>query len=289
MYGLLTRRSFTLGFGALCGFLAPQRKWGIAAAEAKGAAAPGPPTAPVIPKSFVKFGAVRIDHYDWLRDREDPRVTAYLDAENAYAKARLEPIKPLLDEITLELQARATPEDRSVPTAYNGYFYQRRFTRGSQYPLIVRWEDRVDTSQEEIVLDVTALAAGELRQCELGSWTVSQNNQCIAFTVDFHGNREFHIFVRTLPAGQVVDEGIQNAASNLVFARDNETFFYVRNEPRTVRSYQLWRHRIGGDPTRDVLIYEEKDPTFSISIDLSKSRKFVLLKIEGEHTTEVRY
>ena len=115
------------------------------------------------------------------------------------------------------------------------------------------------------------------------------NNQCIAFTVDFHGNREFHIFVRTLPAGQVVDEGIENAASNLVFARDNETFFYVRNEPRTVRSYQLWRHRIGGDPTRDVLIYEEKDPTFSISIDLSKSRKFVLLKIEGEHTTEVRY
>ncbi|MGZ4965450.1 MAG: hypothetical protein ACXWC8_23080, partial [Limisphaerales bacterium] len=142
----MTRRSFGLGFAAFCGLLAPQQRWGFAAAEAKGAAAPSPPTAPVIPKSFVKFEAVRIDHYDWLRDRGDPRVTAYLDAENAYAKAQLEPIKPLLDEIAVELQARATPEDRSVPTAYNGYFYQRRFTRGSQYPLIVRWEDRVDTS-----------------------------------------------------------------------------------------------------------------------------------------------
>ena len=93
---------------------------------------------------------MRIDHYDWLRDREDPRVTAYLDAENAYAEARLEPIKPLLDEIAVELQARATPEDVSVPTAYNGYFYQRRFTRGSQYPLIVRWKDRVEPPKRRL-------------------------------------------------------------------------------------------------------------------------------------------
>ena len=161
--------------------------------------------------------------------------------------------------------------------------------RGSQYPLIVRWEDRVGTSREEIVLDVTALAAGQPRQFELGSWTVSPNNERLAFTVDFNGNREFRIFVRTLPAGQVVDEGIENAASNLVFGGDSETLFYVRNEPQTVRSYQVWRHRVGSDPKSDVLIYEEKDPTFSISLDLSKSRKFMLLNIEGEQTTEVRY
>ena len=161
--------------------------------------------------------------------------------------------------------------------------------RGSQYPLIVRWDDLVGTSKEEIVLDVAALATGQARQCELGSWTVSPNNKCIAVTVDFHGNRQFRVFVRTLPSGSVVDEGIENAASNLVFARDSETFFYVRKEPRTVRSYQLWRHRIGSDPTSDVLVYEEKDPTFSISLDLSKSRKFLLLTLEGEHTTELRY
>ena len=180
MSDLLTRRSFALGFGAICGVLAPQRKWALAAAEAKGAFALSPPIAPVIPARFEKFGATRIDHYDWLRDREDPRVTAYLDAENAYAKAQLQPTKPLLDEIAAELQARATPEDKSVPTTYNGYLYQRRFVRGSQYPLIVRWEDRTGTSHEEIVLDVTALAAGQPRQFELGSWTVSPNNERVA-------------------------------------------------------------------------------------------------------------
>src|SRR6516162_2785322 len=160
----LTRRSFALGFGAICGVLAPQRKWALAAAEAKGASGVSPPIAPIIPARFEKFGATRIDHYDWLRDREDPRVIAYLDAENAYAKAQLQLIQPLLDEIAAELQARATPEDTSVPTVYNGYLYQRRFVRGSQYPLIVRWADRVETFQEEIVLDVAALAAGQPRQ-----------------------------------------------------------------------------------------------------------------------------
>ena len=74
MSDLLTRRSFALGFGAICGVLAPQRKWALAAAEAKGASALSPPIAPIIPARFENFGATRIDHYDWLRDREDPRV-----------------------------------------------------------------------------------------------------------------------------------------------------------------------------------------------------------------------
>src|SRR5262245_26836548 len=140
-----TRRSISFGLAAFCGLLATRQRWGLAATESKGAAAPSPPMAPVMPMRFEKFGAVRVDQYDWLRNREDPRIIAYLDAENAYAEARLAPIKPLLEEIAIELQARATPEDRSVPTANNGYLYQRRFVRGSQYPLIVRWADRVET------------------------------------------------------------------------------------------------------------------------------------------------
>ena len=102
---------------------------------------PSPPIAPVVPKTFKEFGGVRIDNYDWLRDRKDPRVIAYLDAENAYADARLEPIKPLVDELAAELKAREAQEDASVPAAYNGYVYERRFTQGAQYPFIVRRKD----------------------------------------------------------------------------------------------------------------------------------------------------
>ncbi len=289
MYGLLTRRSFTLGLTAIVDLVARRWKLGFTVAEAKPAAPPSPPIAPVVPKTFDEFGGVRIDHYDWLRDRRDPRVVAYLDAENAYADARLEPIKPLVDELAVELQARATPDDVSVPTTYNGYLYQRRFVKGSQYPLILRWKDLEGAFQEEVVLDVTALAAGQPHQFRLGSWVISPNNQRVAFTVDLSGDREFRVFVRTLSTGEILDEATSNVGSSVVFAGDSETLFYVRNEPQTVRPYQVWRHRVGSDATKDVLIYEEKDRTFSVSIDPSKSRAFMLLNIEGEHTSEVRY
>ena len=200
---------------------------------------------------------MRVDPYYWLRNRRDPRVIALLGAENDYADARLEQIKPLVDELAGELQARATPVDVSVPAAYNGYLYQRRFVEGSQYPLIVRWKDLAGTSQEEVVLDVRALAASRVEQFQLGSWVISSNNKRLAFTVDLSGDREFRVFVRTLSTGEVLDEGISNAASSVVFADDDEALFYVRNELKAVRPYQVWRHRVGIDTTKDVLIYEE--------------------------------
>jgi oligopeptidase B len=230
---------------------------------------------------------VRIDNYDWLRDRKDPRVVAYLDAENGYANARLERIRPLAEQLAAELKAREAQEDASVPTAYNGYIYERRFNQGAQYPHVVRRKDE-HGAQEEIVLNVGELAAGH-QQYQLGSWNVSPDNEHVAFSVDFTGAREFRIFVRTIATGETVDQGIENASSDLVFAADSDTLFYVRNEPTTLRAYQVWRHRLGSNPNSDVLIYEESDPTFDISITLSGSRKVILLNVSEERTSEFRY
>jgi oligopeptidase B len=289
MHGLFTRRRFALGLAAASAFpLASRGLSQFTLADAATRAERNAPIAPIVPKAFEEFGGVRIDNYDWLRDSKDPRVIAYLDAENAYADARLEPIKPLVDELAAELKVRSAQEDASVPAADNGYLYERRFAQGTQYPVIVRRKE-APGAEEELVLDVGALAAGHPHQYQLGSWTVSPNNKRIAFAVDFNGDREFRIFVGTIATGKIIDEGIDNAASSLVFAADSETLFYVRNEPTTLRSYQVWRHRIGSGPKSDLLVYEEDDPTFSLSIDLSKSRKFILLSLDGGRTSEVRY
>jgi len=287
MRGLSTRRRFTLGLAA-AGAVPLATRLPFTPADAAETAAPNAPIAPVVPKTFKEFGGVRIDNYDWLRNRKDPQVAAYLDAENAYANARLEPIKSLIDELAAELKAREAQEDVSVPTADNGYVYERRFTQGAQYPCIVRRKD-APGAREEIVLDVGALAADHPQQYQLGSWTVSPDNTRVAFAVDFTGGLEFRIFVRTIATGVTVDQGIDNASSDVVFAADSDTLFYVRNELTNLRSYQVWRHRLGTDPKTDVLIYEETDPTFSVSIDLSRSRKFILLNIDEECTSEFRY
>jgi oligopeptidase B len=245
-----------------------------------------PPVARVEPKEFLEFGQKRVDNYDWLRERSDPTVVDLLRAENDYADARLKPLRPLVNEIAAELKARSAEADVSVPYVDNGYRYERRFSRGAPYPVIVRRKDALE-APEEIVLDVGALAAGH-PQYRLGYWTVSPDNTRVAFAVDFTGDREFHIFVRTIATGEVADQGIGDVAANMVFAADSETLFYVRNEAKTVRSYQVWRHRLGADAANDVQVYEEKDPTFSVSLELSKSRRFIFMEIDEERTSEVR-
>jgi oligopeptidase B len=280
----LTRRRFTQAI-AVAAFAPVVRPWerGALAAETP----PQAPVAPIEPKTFEAFGYTRIDNYDWLRVRNDPRVVAHLLAENAYADARLTAIKPLVDELAAELKARGTAPDASVPTTSNGYLYQRRFMPDAPYPLIVRRKDAAG-APEEIVLDVGQLSSGH-PQYRLGSWTVSPDNSRVAFAVDFTGDLVFRVFVRTIATGEIVDQGIADAASSLVFAADSSTLFYVRNEPATLRTHQVWRHRIGEDAANDVLVYEERDPTFSVSLDLSKSRKFIMLEIDEERTTELRY
>jgi len=287
MGGVSTRRFFAFGLAA-AGAVPLASRFRFNSANAIGTAVRAVPIAPVVPKTFKAFGGVRSDNYDWLRDRKDPRVVSYLDAENAYADARLEPIKPLVDELAAELKAREAQEDASVPATYNGYVYEHRFSQGAQYPYIVRHKD-VPGASEEIVLDAGTLAAGHPEHYHLGSWAVSPDNNRVAFAVDFTGGREHRIFVRTIATGESVDQGIDTASADLVFAGDSDALFYVRNEPTTLRSYQVWLHRLGADPNSDVLIYEESDPTFSVSIGLSKSRKLALVNINEERTSEFRY
>jgi oligopeptidase B len=286
MRGLSTRRFFAFGLAA-AGAIPLASRLGFSSANAIETAGREFPIAPVVPKTFTAFGGARIDNYNWLRDRKDPRVIPYLNAENDYADGRLERIKPLVDELAAELKARETQEDASVPTAYGGYVYERRFTQGAQYPYIVRRKDTFG-AQEEIVLNIGELAAGH-QQCQLGCWNVSPDNRRVAFAVDFTGGRDFRLFVRTIATGETVDLGIENASSDIVFAADSDTLFYVRNEPMTLRAYQVWRHSLGVSPKSDVLIYEESDPTFEVSINLSRSREFILLNINEERTSEFRY
>src|SRR5262249_56051200 len=125
---------------------------------------------------------------------------------------------------------------------------------------------------EEIVLDVAALGGGHPQEYQLGSWTVSPDNTSVAFSVDFTGGRDFRIFVRTIATGETVDQGIDNASSDFVFVADSNTIFYVRNEPVTLRSYQVWRRRLDSDSPCDLLVYVGSAPNFHVIVNLSRSR-----------------
>lgn len=259
-----------------------------AGAHAEGASPVlAPPVARRVPKALVAHGRQRVDDYDWLRNAEDPQVIAYLAAENAYTDHRLSALRPLADEILAELRSREAQEEASVPYPDNGYFYERRFADGAQYPVILRRRDAPGAA-EEVVLDVSALAAGH-PYYRLRRWEVSPDGARVAFAVDFTGARRHRIFVRTIATGEVTDEGLVDTSASFAFAADSRTLFYVRVDPTTVRSHEVWRHRLGADPASDTLVYAEQDPRFEVYVGLSKSRRFILMTSDQENTSEVRY
>jgi oligopeptidase B len=243
-------------------------------------ARPNPPVARISPKVFNEHGKTRVDNYYWLRESNNREVIAYLEAENLYADARLARIKPLIDEIYVEMKPRAVDVDVNPPFLDNGYYYQRRFEKGKEYQVVTRRKD-VPGAPEEVLLDITALAA-RYPQFHLNRWAVSPDGAYVAFAADFKGDGSNQIFVRKIATGEVVDSGIKDAIGDFVFAADSKRLFYLW-------SNQLWRHTVGSDPSTDILIYEEPDDTFTLALRLSKSRKFILLEIASELSTELRY
>ena len=223
-----------------------------------------PPVAKIIPKVFEEHGRRRVDNYDWMRNSDDRDVLTYLRAENAYAKARLADLQPLIDELGKELHDRTEGAGLSPDFLEQGYVYQRRIAEGARFPMIVRRRP-VPGALEQVVLDIESLAAGH-EQYNLANYIVSPNGNLVAFAVDFTGGRSHRIFVRDITTGNVIDTGIKAAASDLVFSADSKWLFYIRVEPETVRSYQLWRHRLGTASSQDKPVYKERDPTFEISL-----------------------
>ena len=256
-------------------------------AEGASSASAAPPIARAVSKTLVEHGRPRTDNYDWLRNGNDPEVMAYIAAENAFADDRLSRVKPLADEIAAELRQREAPADASVPYLDNGYLYERRYSDGSQYPVLVRRKN-APGGPEEVVLDIAALAAGN-PYYRVNRWEVSPDGARVAFAVDFTGARRHRLFVRTIATGEVADEGLVDAAASFAFAADGETLFYVRVEPQTVRSSEVWRHRIGTDAAADALVFAEQDPRFEVFVFPSKSRKYVLIASDQENASEMRF
>jgi oligopeptidase B len=141
---------------------------------------------------------------------------------------------------------------------------------------------------EQVVLDVERLAAGHAHY-ELADYVISPDGKSVAFAVDLTGGRLHRIFVRSIATGEIVDTGINDAASDLVFSADSKWLFYIRVNPEALRSHQLWRHQIGSAASQDQFVHEETDATFELHLSRSKSGKFILLASNQQRSTEIRY
>ena len=257
------------------------------------AAGPGdPPMAAARPHELETHGEVRVDEYYWLREREDPEVIAYLEAENEYLGGVMAHTEELQETLFEEIRGRIVEDDSSVPYRDGDYWYYTRYEEGKQYPIHCRrpadgdaFGGAADPAAEEVLVDVNEIAEGKEYTSVRPS--VSPDHRILAYAVDDVGRRFYTVRFKDLSTGETLPDEIPDVTANLAWAADSATLFYVRQDPDTLRSYQVFRHRLGRGSADD-LVYEEPDETFSVFLRRSQSRKYVMAVSSHTLRTEVR-
>jgi len=249
------------------------------------ASLPAPPVAKKVPKTTEINGHTLVDNYYWLRDKKNPEVAAYLEAENAYTDAVMKPTEALQKKLYDEMLGRIKETDVEVPYKEGGYFYYVRTEAGKQYAIRCRKKGSMD-APEEIVLDVNELSKGQ-KFMSLGAYDVSDDGNLLAYTTDNTGFRQFTLAVKDLRTGKLLVDHAERVDS-IAWANDNKTIFYTTEDAVSKRSNQFYRHNVGTTGP-DTLVFEEKDERFDIGTGKTRSKAYILL-ISGSHTTsEARY
>src|SRR5262245_49782504 len=243
------------------------------------------PRAAKQPVRLEKHGHVRIDDYFWLRERDNPEVIDYLKAENDYVERALAPVASLREQLFEEMKSRIKEDYETTPYSDNGYFYSVRTQAGLQYPIYLRRKG-TPTGPEEVLLDVNEVAKGQ-SYMSCSSPKVSDDTHLMIYGCDLQGSRFYTLRVKDLRTGADLDVELRDVTSNVVWAADNRHFFYVRQDPNTLRHYQVWRYNLVTKENK--LINEEKDPTFDVDILSTLAKKHLFIVSSSTLSTEVRF
>jgi oligopeptidase B len=256
---------------------------------------PTPPTAPRRAHVREHHGHAVEDPYAWMADLEDPELRGHLEAENAYAEARTAHLAGLRSTLFEEIRSRVKETDLSVPVASGPWWYFARTTEGRQYAAQVRVPltdpgvrpdpEGGPAEGEQVVVDGN-VEAGDSEFFSIGAMTVSSDHRLVAFATDTTGDERFDLVVRDIATGEVLDDSLTGIGYGCEFSRDADVVFYTRLD-EAWRPYQLWRHRVGGDPADDVLVHQEDDERFWMGVSSSRDERWVMLALGSKTTSEV--
>ncbi len=246
-----------------------------------------PPVAEKIPHELTTHGYTRIDNYYWLRDRENPSVIEYLEAENEYTKSVLRHTEPLQERLYNEIIGRIKQTDESVPYFDNGYYYYTRFEEGAEFPIYCRKKGNSD-APEEIMLNVNLLAEGH-SYYHVSGMNVSPDNRILAFGVDSVGRRKYALRFKNLETGELLPDQISGTNGYVAWAAGSRTVFYTTQNEVTLRSENVFRHVLGNNPDDRDLVYFEEDETYRVGVFTTKSKEYIMIVSSSTLSTEFRY
>ncbi|MGG6298247.1 S9 family peptidase [Leptolyngbya sp. AN02str] len=245
-----------------------------------------PPIADKRPYVHTLHGDSRDDPYFWMRDRTDPAVMAYLEAENAYTEAFMQPTEALQHTLYKEMLARIQETDLSVPYRKDNYWYYSRTEEGKAYSIQCRKLGSLN-APEEVLLDQNKLAEGH-EYFDVGVFQVSPDHRILAYSVDTSGAELYTLYFLDLETRQLYAETIPETYESFAWGNDNRTIFYTQVDAAH-RPYKLFRHTLGTPIEQDELVYHETDEAFYLGVGKTRSEAYILLSLNSKVTSEVRY
>ena len=241
-----------------------------------------PPVAERRPTEHVAHGDTRVDEYAWLRDRDDPAVIAYLEAENAFTEAMTSHLAPLRERLYKEIVSRVQETDETAPAPEATWEYYSRTVEGLQYKIVCRRPR--GGGPETVILDENALAEGH-DYSNVGDKETSPDQRLLAYTVDHTGGERFTLRFRDITTGRDLDDSVENVYYSLAWASDSRTVLYTRPDG-AMRPHQVLRHTIGTAASDDVVVLREDDEHFHMGVARTRSGRFIVVAIESQVTSE---
>jgi oligopeptidase B len=234
-----------------------------------------------------------IDNYSWIKQKDwkevilnpnklNAQVKKYLDEENLFKENQLKDIKDIEKKLFEELKSKIKNEDNSVPKKDGDYFYGYKYNKNSEYPIYYR--KNITKNSEEIILDCEKKSKTHT-YFNVASISHSHNHKSVAYNIDTNGSEYFSIFVEDIDKKEILSPEIKNTTGDIIWSLDNNYIFYVGLD-QNHRPTKVFKHKIGSDTNKDLLIYEEKDPSFFCSINLSKTKKYLFIRTADHETSE---
>jgi oligopeptidase B len=233
-----------------------------------------------------------VDDYFWLRDRDDPAVLEYLEAENEFAANVLLGTEALREQVYREIVSRIEETDVTAPVRWGEWWYYARTYEGRNYPVHCRrplgdgtFPESLDADGEQVLLDENALAEGHAF-CSVGVLEVAPGHGLAAVGVDFDGDERHSVSFQSLDGRPAPQETIADVGYSVAWTSDESSILFVRMDDAW-RPFELWRHRLGSQPAADVLVYREDDERFRLSVGRSRDGAELLVHAGSTMTSEV--
>lgn len=245
-----------------------------------------PPIAKKVKHILEQHSDKRNDEYFWMNKRDSKEVLEYLRDENAYAEQVLKPTESLQNKLFEEMKSRIVEDESSAPVRFGDFYYYRRYNPGQEYPIAARKRGSL-SAKEEILIDGNEWAKGHT-YFQMSGTQVTFDHKLVAVAMDTTGRRFYDIKIKDLENNKLLPVEFKNTTGNFTWIKDNKTLYFTKQDPETLRAYQVYRFTLGVDKD-PVLVFEEKDITYRVGVGSSKSGDKIFIGSSKRDSSEIRW